>query len=73
MTELARKDEKVTREVWSRDEAVALFESMGEKYKAEIIASIPPIRKSACIAKAISPTCAVARTCRPRASSRSSS
>jgi len=41
MTELARKDEKVTREVWSRDEAVALFESMGEKYKAEIIASIP--------------------------------
>ncbi|EKZ96542.1 threonyl-tRNA ligase [Cupriavidus sp. HMR-1] len=41
MTELARKDEKVSREVWSRDEAVALFESMGEKYKAEIIASIP--------------------------------
>ncbi len=41
MTELARKDETVTREVWNRDEAVALFESMGEKYKAEIIASIP--------------------------------
>lgn len=41
MTELARKDEKVTREVLSRDEAVKLFESMGEKYKAEIIASIP--------------------------------
>ncbi|GAA0842099.1 threonine--tRNA ligase [Cupriavidus pauculus] len=41
MMELARKDEKVTREVWNRDEAVALFESMGEKYKAEIIASIP--------------------------------
>lgn len=41
MTELARKDEKVTREVWKRDEAVALFQSMGEKYKAEIIASIP--------------------------------
>ncbi|MEK7320846.1 MAG: threonine--tRNA ligase [Pseudomonadota bacterium] len=41
MTELARKDEKVSREVWNRDEAVALFESMGEKYKAEIIASIP--------------------------------
>lgn len=34
MMELARKDEKVTREVWNRDEAVALFESMGEKYKA---------------------------------------
>ncbi|WP_432259843.1 threonine--tRNA ligase [Cupriavidus sp. TMH.W2] len=41
MSELARKDEKVTREVWNRDEAVALFESMGEKYKAEIIGSIP--------------------------------
>ncbi|MGG1951887.1 threonine--tRNA ligase [Ralstonia solanacearum] len=41
MAELARKDEKVTREVWNRDEAVKLFEGMGEKYKAEIIASIP--------------------------------
>ena len=41
MTELAKKDEKVTREVWNRDEAVKLFQSMGEKYKAEIIASIP--------------------------------
>ena len=41
MAELAKKDEKVTREVWNRDEAVKLFQSMGEKYKAEIIASIP--------------------------------
>ena len=41
MTELAKRDEKVTREVWSRNEAVKLFEGMGEKYKAEIIASIP--------------------------------
>ncbi|GAQ31063.1 threonine--tRNA ligase [Ralstonia insidiosa] len=41
MTELAKKDAKVTREVWNRDEAVKLFQSMGEKYKAEIIASIP--------------------------------
>ncbi|MEV8471792.1 MULTISPECIES: threonine--tRNA ligase [unclassified Ralstonia] len=41
MTELAKKDEKVTREVWNRDDAVKLFEGMGEKYKAEIIASIP--------------------------------
>ncbi|MCT9072785.1 threonine--tRNA ligase [Cupriavidus gilardii] len=41
MAELAKKDEKVSREVWDRDEAVKLFESMGEKYKAEIIASIP--------------------------------
>ncbi len=41
MGELAKKDEKVTREVWNRDDAVKLFEGMGEKYKAEIIASIP--------------------------------
>jgi threonyl-tRNA synthetase len=41
MAELAKKDERVTREVWNRDEAVALFQSMGEKYKAEIIGSIP--------------------------------
>ncbi|MDC6179652.1 threonine--tRNA ligase [Ralstonia solanacearum] len=41
MAELAKKDEKVTREVWRRNEAVKLFEGMGEKYKAEIIASIP--------------------------------
>ena len=41
MTELARKNEEVTREVWQRDDAVALFKEMGEEYKAEIIASIP--------------------------------
>jgi threonyl-tRNA synthetase len=41
MTELAKRDEPVTREVWKRDEAVNFFESIGEKYKAEIIASIP--------------------------------
>jgi len=41
MTELAAKDEPVTRRVLSRDEAVAYFKGMGEHYKAEIIASIP--------------------------------
>ncbi|MBN4665745.1 threonine--tRNA ligase [Pandoraea nosoerga] len=41
MHELAKKDEPVTREVLSRDDAVRLFLSMGEKYKAEIIQSIP--------------------------------
>ncbi|MFM7568378.1 MAG: threonine--tRNA ligase, partial [Betaproteobacteria bacterium] len=40
MAELARKDEPVTR-VWQRDDAVKFFESIGEKYKAEIISSIP--------------------------------
>ena len=41
MTELARADEKVTRRVMSRDEAVKFFRSMGEVYKAEIIPGIP--------------------------------
>jgi len=41
MVELAKKDEPVTRQVLPRDEAVAYFKSIGEHYKAEIIASIP--------------------------------
>ena len=41
MVELAKKDEPVTRKVLPRDEAVAYFTSIGEAYKAEIIASIP--------------------------------
>ena len=41
MAELAKKDEPVERKVLPRDEAVAYFKSIGEAYKAEIIASIP--------------------------------
>jgi len=41
MAELAKKDEQVTRKVLPRDDAVAYFQSIGEAYKAEIIASIP--------------------------------
>ena len=41
MAELARKDIPVTREVWSRDDAVRFFEGQGERYKAELIAAIP--------------------------------
>jgi threonyl-tRNA synthetase len=41
MTELAAKDEPVTRRELPRDEAVAHFKAMGEHYKAEIIGSIP--------------------------------
>jgi threonyl-tRNA synthetase len=41
MTEISKKDEKVSRSVMPRDEAVAYFKSIGEAYKAEIIASIP--------------------------------
>ena len=41
MSELAKKDERVTRTVLPRDAAVAYFRSLGEAYKAEIIESIP--------------------------------
>lgn len=41
MVELTKKDEPVTRSVLPRDEAVSYYKSIGEHYKAEIIASIP--------------------------------
>ena len=41
MREIVKRDEKLVREVWKRNDAVKFFESIGEKYKAEIIASIP--------------------------------
>ena len=40
-TELASKDEAVTRQVMPRDQAVDYFKKLGENYKAEIITSIP--------------------------------
>lgn len=41
MEEIVDRDLPIEREVWDRDELIAKFESMGEKYKAEIIAGIP--------------------------------
>jgi threonyl-tRNA synthetase len=41
MAEIVKQDLKVERKTLSRDEAVKFFRSIGEKYKAEIIASIP--------------------------------
>jgi threonyl-tRNA synthetase len=73
MAELSKKDFPVTREVWARDKAVEFFKSIGEHYKAELIAAIPPARTSRCIAKATSSTSAAARTCHPPASSSTSS
>lgn len=73
MNELAKRDIPVSREVWQRDEAVRFFESQGEKYKAELIAAIPPGEDVSCTARVTSSTCAAARTCRRPASSRCSS
>ncbi|WP_025872956.1 threonine--tRNA ligase [Methylobacillus glycogenes] len=41
MLELAKRDIPVVRSVMARDAAVEYFKSIGEEYKAEIIASIP--------------------------------
>src|SRR5687768_7033198 len=41
MAEIARQDLPVQRREMPRDEAVEFFRKQGEKYKAEIIASIP--------------------------------
>ena len=41
MHEIAKQDLRVERSVMSRDDAVKLFEEMGEKYKVEILESIP--------------------------------
>jgi threonyl-tRNA synthetase len=41
MQQLARQNLPIRRSVMSREEAIALFERMGEKYKVEIIDSIP--------------------------------
>ncbi|BBK34609.1 threonyl-tRNA synthetase [Stella humosa] len=41
MREIVDRDEAIHREVWNRDDAVAYFLSIGEKYKAEIIADLP--------------------------------
>jgi threonyl-tRNA synthetase len=41
MREIVARDEKFVREVWPRDEAIAYFEKIGEKYKAELIRDLP--------------------------------
>ena len=37
MHEIINRNEKFTREVWSRDEAIKFFKSKGEEYKVELI------------------------------------
>jgi len=41
MKEIVDRDEKISREVWDRQEAIQHFKDIGEAYKAEIIESIP--------------------------------
>ena len=41
MSEIIDKDVKTRREVWERKKAISHFKKIGEKYKAEIVESIP--------------------------------
>ncbi len=41
MAEIAKRDLPVSREEWSRDEAIRTFDEAGEKFKVEIIKAIP--------------------------------
>jgi threonyl-tRNA synthetase len=41
MQEIVERDLPIRREEWSRDEAIATFDELGEKYKVEIIQGIP--------------------------------
>jgi threonyl-tRNA synthetase len=41
MREIVARDEPIEREVWSREDAIRYFETIGEHYKVEIIQDIP--------------------------------
>ena len=42
MKEIVDRDEKISREVWDREEAIKHFDDIGEQYKAQIIRDLPP-------------------------------
>jgi len=41
MHEIVNRDEKITREVWTRGEALSFFEKNNEKFKVELVNAIP--------------------------------
>jgi len=41
MHEIVKRDLPIRREVWDRDEAIRVFDELGEKYKVEIIRDLP--------------------------------
>ncbi|TAL84035.1 MAG: threonine--tRNA ligase [Beijerinckiaceae bacterium] len=42
MTEIIARDKPFTKEVWTRDQAKAWFETRGEAFKVELVDAIPP-------------------------------
>ena len=49
MSEIIDRDVKTTREVWQRADAIKHFKKIGEKYKAEIIETIPINEEAFCL------------------------
>ena len=41
MHEIVNRDEKITREIWTRGEALSFFEKNNEKFKVELVNAIP--------------------------------
>lgn len=41
MAEIVDRDEKITREVWEREDAISFFGELGEEFKAEHVATLP--------------------------------
>jgi hypothetical protein len=73
MARLAKRDDSGHARGLARDEAVAFFKSHRRALQGRDHRLDPAGPGCRCIARAISSTCAAARTCRPPASSRSSS
>ena len=73
MEEIVKEDLQVERSILSRKDAVQLFEKMGEKYKVEIIESIPGDEDLSFYRQGILLTCAEVRMYPVRGSSKHSS
>src|SRR3546814_12850358 len=41
MREIVDRDERITREVWARDDAIPFFRDIGEPFKAEHVPTLP--------------------------------
>src|SRR4029453_5345924 len=46
MREIIARDKPFTKEIWSREKAKKIFRDMGEAFKVELIAPIPPAQQS---------------------------
>jgi len=62
MREIIARDKPFTKEVWSREQAIAHFEKAGEAFKVELVEAIPADQDLKIYRQAIGSICAAART-----------